>query len=807
MGLRILFVSGCVLVGCIAKVAPVRLAESTPVLVAYAFDSADGNAPLAVPEDLQARVRDALRERNLAGRSLSDSSWVEVTRTARDTPRRLAEAIKAAAGAKLVLLVELEADYASQLSGRYAWRVYSKFTVADPREVATAVTEQTDLPAMLQWKHEREAEAVTLVTPLLAERIAMVLDTFLRGRPEFQKAAAAEALGAGVRAGVSAGVGAGGGSGAVRDSAGGSGSRSGSGSRAAPLASDAMGGSMAGGQGGDLIYFVLVDRFRDAVPGNNVAVDKANPSAWHGGDLQGVERSLDYLADLGVRTLWLSPVFQTRSEPFDGHAAFHGYWVEDLRVVDARFGGMPALKALIDAAHARHMRVLLDVVVNHVAFGAPLVREHPEWFHPQGGIDDWSDAHELETHEVHGLPDLAQERADVYAYLTGAAAVLIREAKPDGFRLDAVKHVPTAFWRRYTDFLRGVAAPGFVTLGELFDGRSDVVGATQLAGGFSNMFDFPLAFALREVFCQGAAFGSLAAVLSADREYADPSSLVTFVDNHDLPRLASICAPAQAASALSALFALRGTPALTYGTEAGLQGEHEPDTRGDMRFAPAGDAPLVALVKSLAAERFAHPALASGATRVIGYADDALTLVRFGADESLVVGFNASAVARPLILAAAPPAACRLRESTAVAAPAAARGAGRVMAEGLVPAHGVVVWSLGGAGCIRALLGDASPTREVELVASGAEVAELWACGAANELGRWDPARGVRLMPKVDGTFVGQMRLPSGGVYAYKLVGRDSHGKVRWETGDNRYLFVAAAAPSLRLTVQTRALQ
>lgn len=541
----------------------------------------------------------------------------------------------------------------------------------------------------------------------------------------------------------------------------------------------------------DFIYFVLVDRFSDGDLGNNRAVDKGDPGAWHGGDLQGVTARLDYLRGLGVRTLWLSPVFQARSEPFDGHAAFHGYWVEDLRVVDPRFGGMPALRQLVEAAHARGMRVILDMVVNHVGFGAPLVREHPEWFHHKGGIEDWASQQQVEEREVHGLPDLAQEREPVFRYLAEAAREIIAEVHPDGFRLDAVKHAPIAFWQRYTDFLRSIAGPDFSSLGEMYDGSAAVLARVQEQGGFSNLFDFATGFAIRDVFCRGADLGALGVVLTADREYRDPGRLVTFVDNHDLPRIASLCAAADVERALAALFLLRGTPSLTYGTEAELKGEREPENRGDMVFPPEGSPALYAHIARLAELRRGHPVLAYGRTRVLSFADNVMVLLRSGQGERVLEVFNNNPEASlaPLAL----PKGCRLRD-LATDAPAAPPLS--------VPGRSIGLWRL--EACDTGVLEPPPGTREVQFEFTGAARVGMTAflSGSGGELGQWNPHEGILLPAE---TQTARVRLPEGGIFAYKLVWHDAKGKVTWEKGDNRYFFVTPGEGILRIRATARA--
>jgi len=191
--------------------------------------------------------------------------------------------------------------------------------------------------------------------------------------------------------------------------------------------------------------------------------------------------------------------------------------------VDPRFGTVAELGELTRGLHRRGMRLVLDLVVNHVGYDAPILRERPEWFHRFGTIRNWNDPLELVTHEVHGLPDLAQERPEVYAFLRDAGKLWVDRLGIDGYRLDAVKHVPLEFWRRFNGELRATH-PRFMLLGELYEGAPEAVAHVQRAGAFTHMFDFPTAFALRDVFCGRRPVGRLGAVLSSRRLAPTPTT-------------------------------------------------------------------------------------------------------------------------------------------------------------------------------------------------------------------------------------------------------------------------------------------
>jgi glycosidase len=115
----------------------------------------------------------------------------------------------------------------------------------------------------------------------------------------------------------------------------------------------------------EIIYQLLVDRFADGDVGNNYRVNTAAPGKWHGGDWKGVEDKLEYIESLGVTTLWISPVVKNvdTDAGFDG---YHGYWAQDLTQPNPHFGDLPALRHMIDAAHKKHIKVILDIVTNHM---------------------------------------------------------------------------------------------------------------------------------------------------------------------------------------------------------------------------------------------------------------------------------------------------------------------------------------------------------------------------------------------------------------------------------------------------------
>lgn len=172
-------------------------------------------------------------------------------------------------------------------------------------------------------------------------------------------------------------------------------------------------------------------------------------------------------------------------------------------------------------------------------------------------------------------------------------------------------------------------------LGELLDGDPGTVARTWREGRFTSMFDFPLGFAIADVFCRGESPAKLAAVLTNDRRYPDPSRLVTLVDNHDLPRILSQCGGdvEKVKQALAFLLSMRGTPSLLWGTEVGLDGAREPDNRKSMRFV---EHPLREHLTRWMKQRAGSVALSSGASLPVLVDGSKLVIARIAADGTTV---------------------------------------------------------------------------------------------------------------------------------------------------------------------------
>jgi glycosidase len=369
----------------------------------------------------------------------------------------------------------------------------------------------------------------------------------------------------------------------------------------------------------DIIYLVMPDRFAAGGPGRGAtrpgdAVDvRAVPRARHGGDLQGMIDRLPYLQDLGVTALWLTPVYQNGAGE-----SYHGYWVADHYAVDRHLGDLNGYRRLVKAAHAAGIKVIQDQVLNHTAADHPWVAHPPTsaWWHGTPGEHPNSDGGQLAaladphasraaTRKVldgwfaNSLPDLRQEDdPQLRRYLIQNSLWWVAETGVDCIRLDAYPYVPRAFWRGWQRALRA-EFPKVTAVGEVWHKSPHVVAYFQggragfdgIDTGLPALFDFPLALTLRDVLGKDKEMSRVPQVLEQDRLYTDPSMLVTFAGNHDLPRLAEVLKQDVARIKLAHTIVLtcRGVPQLYYGDEIGMAGGKDPDNRQDFPGGFAGD--------------------------------------------------------------------------------------------------------------------------------------------------------------------------------------------------------------------------
>jgi neopullulanase len=450
----------------------------------------------------------------------------------------------------------------------------------------------------------------------------------------------------------------------------------------------------------DVMYLIMPDRFANGDPRNDEPAeapgshDRSKPRAYHGGDLLGIQNHLPYLKDLGVTTLWLTPIVKNGATQ-----DYHGYGTVDLYAVDPHLGVVKDYQDLVAAAHKQEMKIFFDFVPNHVGPKHPWVSNPPlpDWFHGtlQHHVDSFSplkgsfygkaggqaigndpfeslvDPHasmRMKRNLTEGwffgiLPDMNTENQVVEQYLLQNSIWWAELSGLDGFRIDTFPYVGRKFWADWHTGLRRLY-PYLTTIGEVFHPDPTVtsffVGGERrydgIDSGLSTVFDFPMFFTLRDVLLRGVPTGRIADVLRHDALYVHPAMLVPFFANHDVPRFASAegSSPAKLKLAFGLTLMLRGIPEIYYGDEIGMPGGGDPDNRRDFPGGWTGDAndaftqsgrtrdqqEIFSCVQSLLRFRREHPALRSGQLWHLASDESSYVFSRESEEERIVVAFN-----------------------------------------------------------------------------------------------------------------------------------------------------------------------
>ena len=352
-----------------------------------------------------------------------------------------------------------------------------------------------------------------------------------------------------------------------------------------------------------VVYFMMTDRFFDGNESNNTASGTDtygdNPGLYHGGDFAGVTAKLDYLQDLGVNTIWLTPIVKNiagvtvtdeGSEDVPYNAAYHGYWASDFTKLNPTMGTTEEFKTMISEAHKRGMRIMVDIVVNHAGYGtestfADMLRDKSV---SEGDIKSWQS----------GLPDFATEKADVRAKLVEWQTSWMRNYGVDYFRVDTVKHVDSTTWAALKNSTTEVN-PSFKMIGEYYGAGYASNGSTLGSGQMDADLDFD--FNDQATSFVSGNISSVEKFLSA-RNSALNNAYMTgqFLSSHDEDGFkASLIngkgytedeATSAALVAATLQLTAKGIPVIYYGEEVGLSGLNNypyQTNRYDMDFSKA----------------------------------------------------------------------------------------------------------------------------------------------------------------------------------------------------------------------------
>lgn len=442
----------------------------------------------------------------------------------------------------------------------------------------------------------------------------------------------------------------------------------------------------------EVFYFVLPDRFHNGDKSNDLGaaaddtkralsrggLDESHKGMYHGGDLAGLTEKLPYLDNMGITAIWLTPILRNRAMQ-SGTSGYHGYWILDFTEIDPHLGSNADLKNFIDQAHKRNIKVFFDIITNHTAdvikykechgedgLGwlieeegedcpfksveqlangdkyTPIIPKGdetlkvPAWlndvslYHNQGD-SNWVGESSLRG-DFAGLDDVDTNNEKVTDGMIDIYKAIIDEFKPDGFRIDTVKHVNMEFWQKLSPALMSHAkAQGienFFMYGEVYSFEPEALASFTTQGKLPSVLDFALQGALADALVNGKGTDSLAKLFAQDHFYqtnhqdvenTNANQLVNFTGNHDMGRFAYLLKQSEhnyseteqiqrnlLAHAL--IYFSRGVPVVYYGDEQGFVGDGgDQASRQDMmpsKVSSYNDDDLLATDKTTADDNF-----------------------------------------------------------------------------------------------------------------------------------------------------------------------------------------------------------
>ena len=372
----------------------------------------------------------------------------------------------------------------------------------------------------------------------------------------------------------------------------------------------------------DVLYMLMPDRFADGNPDNNdikgmnpYKTDRSQPSLRHGGDLEGIRRHLDYFKELGVTALWFTPVLDNNSPG----GSYHGYATTDYYRVDPRFGTNDEYRRLTDEAHAKGLKIVMDMIFNHCGFEHPWIKDMPskdwlntpEWLYDRKDktkaevnrkymqttykltptVDPYASAIDLkETVDgwfVPSMPDLNQRNPHVIRYLIQNSIWWIETVGIDGIRMDTYPYADAdamALWMKTID----EEYPNFNVVGETWVSDPPYTAAWQKDSKISQrnsylktVMDFSFHAKINQAKYEntdgsGNGMNRIYENFVYDYLYPNPSSVMAFVENHDTDRFLGNGRDTTALKqAMAILLTVKRIPQLYYGTEILMNGTKE----------------------------------------------------------------------------------------------------------------------------------------------------------------------------------------------------------------------------------------
>lgn len=442
----------------------------------------------------------------------------------------------------------------------------------------------------------------------------------------------------------------------------------------------------------DVIYQVLTDRFVDGDLSNNAtgaAFDSACSSGtkvYCGGDWQGITNKINdnYFTDMGITAIWISPPVENIDAviTYDrANTAYHGYWARDFKRTNPRFGHFVDFTAMVNAAHAKNIKVIIDFAPNHTSPSSSVatfgengalrndgvamatynndVNNTYKFFHHNGGIDDYNVPEKVIYKSLGDLTDIDHNSGAIDTYMKESIKAWL-DLGIDGIRFDAIKHMSFGWQKNLIAYIN--AYKPVYSFGEWMMGDSNPEALNTAFANESgiNVLDFRFTRKLRDVLMSGTAtWADLDAVIAATgTDYKRVIDEVTFLDNHDIDRFQNATnTHRNLEQALALTLTARGVPCIYYGTEQYMQGSDGAGTNRQRIGTFDKTTKAYLITKDLASLRKSNPALAYGTSQQRWINNDVYIFERKFGNNVVMVAINknqSSAVSVANLLTALP---------------------------------------------------------------------------------------------------------------------------------------------------------
>ncbi|MDR1606519.1 MAG: glycoside hydrolase family 13 protein [Streptococcaceae bacterium] len=408
-------------------------------------------------------------------------------------------------------------------------------------------------------------------------------------------------------------------------------------------------------------YQIFPERFANGDPSNDnegtlpwQPEDQPTRDAFYGGDLRGVIDHLDHLVDLGINGIYLNPIFEAPTN--------HKYDTQNYFEIDPHFGTKDDFKALVDQAHARGIRIMLDAVFNHIGDESPQWQDvlkngqksqYADWFHVRTWpatytpTDNFELAHDT-TYETFAftphMPKLNTANPEVQDYLLEIATYWIREFGIDAWRIDVANEVDHHFWKRFYQVVTALD-PDFYVLGEIWTSAQSWLNGDEFNGVMNYAFTGSIIdyFAKRKISAE-AMISKLNTQLMLNRDQTN-QMMYNLLDSHDAPRILNLAKGNKeiVKQMYTFMFLQQGTPDIYYGSEYGMTGGNDPDNRKPMEWRKAyQDHEMYAFMKALIQLRKDQLTVLVDGDLNWQVEGDVVSLTRAIAGQKLTAVFNAS---------------------------------------------------------------------------------------------------------------------------------------------------------------------